>query len=129
MTLVAFSAEEQVKVGDDVLTLVLNFRAIDVIEGLIGQPMPIVVANLRSGSPLLSWAGKVVWATLREKHEGVTLDQASGLMFDKSHAEKVGHALDALLERVFPLAKSDDDDQPKKKRATRRKPRGASKPS
>jgi hypothetical protein len=123
MALVPFSNEEQVTVGEDVLTLVLDFRAIDVIEGLIGRPMPLVVANLRSGQPHLSWAGKVVWALLRDRHEGVTLDQAAGLMFGE-YAEKVGFVLDALLERAFPQPTED-----KKKPSRPPKRRGALKPS
>lgn len=122
MTLTAFYNEEQVEIGEDVLGLVLDFRAIDVCEGLVGHPMPDIVGMLRSGNPPLSLTGKVVWAVLRAKHSDVTLDQAAGLMFGE-HAFKVGFALDSLLERVFPLKTE------AKKPANPRPRRGASKPS
>lgn len=122
MTLTAFYNEEQVEVGEDKLTLVLDFRSIDVCEGLCGRPMPEIVAELRSGRPMLSVAGKVLWAMLRERHEQISLNEAAGLMFGDKAAE-IGFKLDALLERAFPL------EEAAKKPANPRKRRGASKPS
>lgn len=122
MSLTAFYNEEQVEVGDDKLTLVLDFRAIDVCEGLCGRPMPEIVAELRSGRPMLSVAGKILWALLRENHQEVSLNEAAGLMFGE-HAAKAGFAMDALLERAFPL------EEAAKSKPNPRKRRGALKPS
>lgn len=106
MSLVAFGDEEQVKVGEDTLTLRLDFRAITIMEGALQSDMPSIVANFRSGRPQLSVLGQMLWAMLREHHSDVTLDQAAGIMFS-DEAAKVGFALDALLERSFPLPRED----------------------
>lgn len=102
MSLVAFGEEEQVTVDGEPLTLRLDFRAITIMEGALETDMPSIVANFRSGRPQLRVLGQMLWAMLREHHSEVTLDQAAGIMFAKN-AAKVGFALDALLERVFPL--------------------------
>lgn len=122
MTLVAFGNEEQVTVDGETLTLRLDFRAITIMEGALQSDMPSIVANFRSGRPQLSVLGQMLWAMLREHHSEVTLDQAAGLMFAKE-AAKIGFALDALLERAFPLATED------RKPANPPKPRGRSKSS
>jgi hypothetical protein len=106
VSLLAFGEEEQVKVGEDTLTLRLDFRAITVMEGALQSDMPSIVANFRSGRPQVSVLGQMLWALTREHHPEVTLDQAAGIMFAKD-AGKVGFALDALLERSFPLVTED----------------------
>lgn len=103
MSLVAFGEEEQVKVGDTVLNLRLDFRAITIMEGALQSDMPSIIANFRSGRPQLSILGQMLWALTREHNPEVTLDQAAGIMF-APEAAKVGFALDALLERAFPMA-------------------------
>lgn len=122
MTLLAFGEEEQVTVDGQALTLRLDFRAITIMEGALQSDMPSIVANFRSGRPQLSVLGQMLWAMLREHHSEVTLDQAAGIMFAKD-AAKVGFALDALLERAFPLPTED------RKPANPRKRRGRSKSS
>ena len=111
MTLLAFGEEEQVTVDGQALTLRLDFRAITIMEGALQSDMPSIVANFRSGRPQLSVLGQMLWAMLREHHPEVTLDQAAGIMF-ADEAAKVGFALDALLERAFPLPR--EDREPKK---------------
>lgn len=122
MTLVAFGHEEQVTVDGNALTLRLDFRAITIMEGALQSDMPSIVANFRSGRPQLSVLGQMLWAMLREHHSDVTLDQAAGIMF-ADEAAKVGFALDALLERAFPLPTED------RKPANPRKRNGRSKTS
>lgn len=122
MTLVAFGLEEQVTVDGTPITLRLDFRAITVMEGALQSDMPSIVANFRSGRPQLSVLGQMLWAMTREHHPDITLDQAAGIMF-ADDAEKVGFALDALLERAFPLVTED------RKAKNPPKPRGRSKPS
>ena len=106
MSLVAFGHEEQVTVGDLSLTLRLDFGVITIMEGALKVDMPSIVANFRSGHPQLSVLGQMLWAMLREHHPEVTLDQAAGIMFSDD-AGKVGYALDALLERAFPVVTED----------------------
>lgn len=106
MTLLAFGEEEQVKVGEDTLTLRLDFRAITIMEGALQSDMPSIVANFRSGRPQLSVLGQMLWAMLREHHQDVTLDQAAGIMFSKD-AAKVGFALNELIDRAFPPVMED----------------------
>lgn len=125
MTLVAFGEEEQVTVGDDTLTLRLDFRAITVMEGALQSDMPSIVANFRSGRPQLSVLGQLLWAITREHHADITIHQAAGLMFHKD-ADKIGFALDALLERAFPLVTEDRKKPNPPKRNGRSKTSGAS---
>ena len=119
MSLVAFGDEQQVQVGEETLTLRLDFRAITIMEGSLQSDMPTIVANFRSGRPQLSVVGQMLWAILREHHPEVTLDQAAGLMFSKE-AAKIGFALDALLERSFPLAEDKAEDKKPKNAPKRR---------
>lgn len=122
MTFVAFGDEEQVTIGGEALTLRLDFRAITIMEGALQSDMPSIVANIRSGRPQYSVLGQMLYALTREHHSDVTLDQAAAVMFTPD-AAKAGFALDALLERTFPLVTED------KKKPDPRKRRGRSKSS
>ena len=115
----AFYNEATVEVEGEQLTLVLNFRAIDVIESVTGEKMTDILPQLVN--PSHSLVGKVLWGLLREKHEGVTLDQAAGVGFGPDGA-KVGLAMADLLSRAFNLGGEAKAKNP-------RKPRGASKSS
>lgn len=118
-----FSDEELVEIGGEKLRLVLNFKAIDVIEGLADQPMPVVLVQFFSSPSPMGLQGKVLWALLREAHPEVTLDEAAGVMFSE-HANRAGQAVSDLLQRAFNLG------EPKKEKGKNPpKPRGASKPS
>jgi hypothetical protein len=108
VSLASFNHEAQIKVGDETLTLRLDFRAITTIEGALQMDMPSVVGVIRSGRPPLSVLGQVLWSLLRKHHEDVSLDQAAGIMFADEAAE-IGLQLDALLERAFPLDKEDKE--------------------
>lgn len=123
MSLVAFGEEEQVTVDGNALTLRLDFRAITIMEGALQSDMPSIVANFRSGRPQLSVVGQLLWAVLREHHSETTLDQAAGIMFAKD-AAKVGFALDALLERAFPLV-AEDREKPNPPRKSRGRSRSS----
>lgn len=125
MSLVSFGYEEQVTVGDETLTLCLNFRAITVAEGLLDLPFPVISAHARGQHRQLRVVGQLVWALLREHHSEVTLDQAAALFLSSGPkvAAQVGFALDSLLERAFPLVTED------RKRANPPKQHGRSKTS
>ena len=103
-------------VEDEKLTLVLNFRAIDVIESVTGEKMTDILPQL--ADPPMSLAGKVLWGLLREKHEGVTLDQAAGVGFGRDGAA-VGLAMADLLTRAFNIGESRAKNPPKRRGASK----------
>lgn len=109
----SFYNEQDVTVEGEPLTLVLNFRAIDAIESLTGEKMTDILPQLVD--PPMSLVGKVLWALLREKHEGVTLDQAAGVGFGPDGA-KVGVAMAGLLTRGFDLGPKETGENPPKRR-------------
>jgi hypothetical protein len=111
----SFYHEGQVEVDGETLTLVCNFRAIDVIESLTGQSMNEILPQLVD--PPYSLAGKVLWALLREKHEGVTLDQAAGVGFGPD-GTIVGLAMGDVLRRSFNIGEKPEekDENPTKRR-------------
>lgn len=115
-----FYHEGQVEVDGETLHLVCNFRAIDVIESLTGEDMEAILPQL--AQPSFSLAGKVLWAMLRERHEGVTLDEAAGVAFGPSGAQ-VGLVMGDVLRRAFNIG----DEEEKGKNPP--KPRGRSKVS
>lgn len=117
----SFYHEGQVEVDGEKLTLVCNFRAIDVIESVTGEKMTDILPQL--ADPPMALVGKVLWGLLREKHEGVTLDEAAGVGFGMDGA-RVGVIMGDVLRRAFNLG-----DEPEAKDKNPRKRRGASKTS
>lgn len=117
-----FYNEEAVKIGDDTIRLVINFRAMDATESLVGRNYDEVLKEMAAGDPPLSLQGKVVWGLLREHHPDLSLDHAMTLLFGEPSVA-VGFAMNKLLNAAFPAA----DPEAKGKNPT--KPRGASKPS
>jgi hypothetical protein len=63
----------------------------------------------------MALVGKVLWGLLREKHEGVTLDQAAGVGFGPDGA-KVGLAMADILSRGFNLGGEAKEKNPPKRR-------------
>ena len=112
----SFYNEQDVEVEGEKLTLVLNFRAIDVIETITGEKMTDILPQL--AEPPMSLAGKVLWALLREKHENVTLDQAAGVGFGPEGA-KVGMAMAELLMRGFSTKEEKGENPPKRSGASK----------
>ncbi len=115
-----FYNDGQVEVDGETLHLVCNFRAIDVIEGVTGQRMTDILPQLVD--PPHSLIGKVLWGLLREKHEGVTLDEAAGVAFGADGAA-VGLVMGDVLRRAFNIG----DEKVEGKNP--RKPRGQSRTS
>jgi hypothetical protein len=112
----AFYNEADVVVEGEKLTLVLNFRAIDVIESVTGEKMTDILPHL--ADPSHSVVGKVLWGMLREKHEGVTLDEAAGAAFGPD-GDKVGLAMADLLSRGFNLGEAKAKNPPKRRGASK----------
>ena len=122
MSLVAFCPEEQVEAFGEKLTLRLDFRAITIIEGALDMQLPLAVAQIRAGTPSFSVLGQVLWAMLREHNSAITLDQCLSIIMDKgTDGAKVGFALDALLERAFPIATEDKNPKNAQRRTGRSK--------
>ncbi len=115
-----FYHEGQVEVDGETLQLVCNFRAIDVIESVTGQSMSDILPQLID--PPHALVGKVLWGLLREKHDGVTLDEAAGVGFGPS-GPSVGLVMGDVLRRAFNIGEEKDAVK------NPRKPRGQSKPS
>jgi hypothetical protein len=105
----SFYHEGQVEVDGETLHLVCNFRAIDVIESVTGEKMTEILPQLID--PPHSLVGKVLWGLLREKHEGVTLDEAAGVGFGPD-GEKVGVVMGDVLRRSFNLGEVKDENPP-----------------
>jgi hypothetical protein len=108
-----FYHDGQVEVDGEKLTLVCNFRAIDVIEGVTGEKMSDILPQLID--PPYALVGKVLWGLLREKHEGVTLDEAAGVGFGPE-GQKVGVVMADVLSRAFNLGEKAKDENPPRRR-------------
>jgi hypothetical protein len=120
----AFYHEAQVEVDGEILHLVLDFRAIDVVESLMGEPFDSVVPQLIDGrtGPLT----KFLWAILRENHDGITLDNAVALVRDEKHGKALALVLGDLLQRAGCVG---DPNEEVSKEPNPRKRRGTSKTS
>ena len=118
--LASFYNEAQITVGEDTLTLVCNFRSIDVIESITGQTMDEVLPQL--AAPSHSLVVKVLWALLREKHEDVTFDQAAGVIFDRERCIAVSAVIGDLFRRSFNMGEKpkEKDENPPKRRGRSR---------
>jgi hypothetical protein len=124
VSLVAFCPEEQVEAFGEKLTLRLDFRAITTIEGALNMPMPYANALIRSGA--YGALTHTLWAMTREHHPDMTHDEVMAVVVDQSpEGGKVGLAVLALLDRIFPPESDGEDKKPK----NARKRRGASKTS
>lgn len=122
MPITAFAPEEQVEAFGETYTLRLDFRAISVIEGALDVDFPTVVAQIRGGKPCYGVLSRVLWALFREHHSGVTIDQALSIVMGKDKdSTNVGFALDALLNRAFPLPGEDRQPPNPRKRGGRSK--------
>lgn len=109
-----FFNEADVPVDDgETLHLVLDFRAIDCIESLTGQSMEEVLPQLVN--PSHSLACKMLWAMLREKHDGITLDEAMGIVVDPKYGPRVGAEIGLLLNRAYNLEEAKDKNPPKRR--------------
>lgn len=108
----AFFAEDQIEVEGEILHLVCDFRAIDVIEGVTGEKMSDILPQLIE--PPFALFGKVLWGLLRGKHEGVTLDEAAGVAFGPD-SQKVGLVMGSVIGRAFNIGEAKDANPPKRR--------------
>ena len=117
-----FYHEAQVPVGKTVLHLVLDFRAIDIVEHLTKTSMDEVLKQLADIPQSL--AAKLLWAMLRERHDAVTLAEAMALSVHSKSGVPLGVAMHDLLRRAYNLG-----DEKKAKGQNPRGRRGRSKTS
>lgn len=120
----AFYHEQSVEVDGEKLQLVINFQALDAIEGLLDCSFNDVLAEFQAGNPKLGLVGRVLWGLLREQHPDITLDETASLMFGDT-GEVMGLAVSNLLDAALPAAKK----KPEAKDENPPKRRGASSPS
>jgi hypothetical protein len=128
--LTAFYDEEVVQLGDDTLRLAVDFRAIDLMEHIVGDsdaitPATLIVEHVLTSIPCpVSILCKVLYALLRRHHEGISLDVCLGVMASE-HSVAASFAMQTLLRRAFNFGEPERQAKGKNPR----KPRGASKPS
>jgi hypothetical protein len=116
-----FYHEQTVVVDDETFKLVINFRAIDATEQLVGRGYDEILADIQKDDVLVSLNGKVLWGLLREHHSELTLDQILTLCKGEPGLT-MGLAMSQLLQAAFPLTEKAKGENPPK-------PRGVSKAS
>lgn len=125
----AFYDEEVVQLGEDTIRLAVDFRAIDLMEHIVGDtnaitPATVIVNHVLHSAPCpVSILCKVLYALLRRHHEDINLDVCLGVM-GGAHSVAASFAMQTLLRRAFNFGEPE-----KEKGKNPPKPRGASKPS
>lgn len=112
-----FYAEVEVQAGDETLNLVCNFLAIDCIESLTGLKMQDVLGQLID--PPQSLAVKVLWALLRHRHDGVSLDQAAAYAFGPDKG-RIGLAMGDVINKAFDFSEKEKEENPPMRRGRSR---------
>lgn len=116
-----FFNEQTVVIDGETLRLVLDFKAIDATEQLLGQGYDEILDELQKPGASLGFTGKVLWGLLREHHPDLSFDQILTLQLGENGVT-MGLAIEKLLTAAFPVAEKAKGKNPPK-------PRGASKPS
>lgn len=111
-----FYNEAQVRASEDVsLRLVMNFRTIDVLEGLTGQGMDDLLREILVANPAHSLVGKFIWAMTREHHSDLSLDQIAGFIYSKEYGPTAGAVIGELLQRTFNIGEGEQSSRPPRK--------------
>lgn len=98
-TLKPFYNEAVIDAGGGIqLRLVMNFRTIDMLEGLLGRGMDELLGELSTSTGMM---GKFIWAMTREHHASLSLDQIAGLMFDPRLGPPAAVITGDLIKRAF----------------------------
>lgn len=121
-----FYHEAEIEVQDGVtLRLVVNFRAIDRLEALLGVGMDEIIAE---SSCKVSMATKVLWGLTREHHSDLSFDQLAQIHLASDRREAVQATLGHLMKTAFNLAgdaEEGEQSRPPRKRSSGRR-RGSS---
>jgi hypothetical protein len=116
----AFNAEGTVQTADgEKLTLVCDFSTIDVVEGITGEKWDDILPQLVD--PPRALLVKVLYGLLRKRHEGITLDEAAGVMFDKNRAAVMA-VMGDVIRRACNFVEDEEakDENPPKRRGRSR---------
>lgn len=96
--------EVALHVGDKTYTLSLSVNAICELEELLGEPVTKIAASLRDPEGVrLTTVRALVWAALRDHHEGVTMKDA-GSIATEAGVPAVMAAIGECFNRAFPSA-------------------------
>jgi hypothetical protein len=119
----SFFAEGTAQTADgETLTLVCDFYTIDVVEGITGQNWDDVIPEIGSSKTI---AIKVLYGLLRKRHEGITLDQAAALVYDKNSLAIWAVAGD-VIRRACNFDEEEQPEEPAKKKQSGRRRSSAS---
>jgi hypothetical protein len=112
-----FYHEGQVEIADgEVLNLVLDFRAIDIIENLTKLSMDQVLQLLASDATPDNLACKMLWAMARENHSSMTLNEAMSVVVDRKYGPAVGLVMADMLNRAYDLEEKAKEGNPPRRR-------------
>lgn len=117
----AFYHEQAVKVGDETITLVIDFKAIDATEQLLDLGYDKILDKIQQPDVKVGFSGKVLWGLLREYHSDLSLNQVLTLAQGET-GMTMGLAMTNLLAAAFPVAEKAKGKNPPE-------PHGASKTS
>jgi hypothetical protein len=115
-------AEATIQTDDgESLTLVCDFYTIQVVEDLVGENWDDIIPKLPGGPKHL--AIKVLYGLLRKRQEGITIDQAAALTYDKNSLAIWATAGDVIARACnFEQA---EEEKPAKKKQNGRQPSSA----
>lgn len=100
------------------LTLVCDFYAIDVVEQISGRNWDDILSEL--ANPPKALAVQVLYGLLRKRQDGITLDEAAGLSYDKN-AIAIWAVVGDVIRRACNLGEAEEEEAPKKKSGGRSK--------
>lgn len=106
-----FYHEQTVALDKGTLTLVIDFRAIDATEQLVGRGYDSILEEIQKDDGPVALKGKVIWGLLREHHPELTLNQILPLMRGDDGVI-MGLALSQLLQAAFPTVEKAKDKNP-----------------
>lgn len=114
----SFFAEGQFETDEgEKLTLVCDFYALKVIEGLTGQDWDEIVPQLVK--PPKSLAVEVLFGLLRKRQENITLDEAAALFYDKN-SRALWAIMGDVIARACNFDEVDDEAATAKKKSSGR---------
>jgi hypothetical protein len=115
----SFYAEGSIETEDgDKLTLVCDFYTIDIVEQITGENWDEIIPQLVN--PPRALAVKVLYGLLRKRHEGITLDEAAGVSYDKNSIA-IWAVMGDVIRRACNIGGGDEEAPAKKKPAGRSK--------
>lgn len=115
----AFNAEGTVQTADgETLSLVCDFHTIDIVEGITAENWDDIIPQLVE--PPKSLAVKVLYGLLRKRHEGITLDEAAALSYDKNSLA-IWATVGDVIRRACNIDQDEEEEPAKKKSGGRQR--------